>query len=67
MIAGADVPEDTIYKLLKGVYSEEGKKFLAAAFGGRAKQMTIENGNKNLVAPMHPGAIKFWKEMGKNF
>lgn len=67
MIARADVPDDVVYKILKSVYSDEGKKFLAAAFGGRAKQMTIANGNKNLVAPLHPGAMKFWKEMGKNF
>lgn len=29
------------------------------------KQMTVANGNKNLVAKLHPGAAKFWKEMGK--
>ena len=65
MIANKSVPDDVVYRILKGVYSDEGKKFLEAAYGGRAKQMTIENGNKNLVAPLHPGAEKFWKEMGK--
>lgn len=65
MIANKDVPADVIYKILKGVYSDPGRKFLTGAIGGRVKQMTIENGLKNLVAPLHPGAAKFWKEMGK--
>ena len=65
MIANKDVAEDVVYRVLKSVYSDAGKKFLTAAFGGRAKQMTIDNGLKNMVAPLHPGAVKFWKEMGK--
>ena len=65
MIVNKDVPADVVYRVLKSVYSAEGKKYLTAAFGGRAKQMTIENGLKNMVAPLHPGAARFWKEMGK--
>jgi len=65
LIANKDVPDDVVYQFLKGIYSDDGKAFLKAAYGGRADQMTVENGNKNLVAPMHPGAAKFWKEMGK--
>ena len=66
MIANKDVPADVIYKILKGVYSDPGRKFLTGAIGGRVKQMTVENGLKNLVAPLHPGAARFWKEMGKS-
>ena len=65
MIAHKDVSAEIVYRTLQGVYSDAGKKYLTAAFGGRAKQMTIANGNKNLVAPLHPGAAKFWKEKGK--
>ena len=65
LIAHKDVSADIVYRFLKGIYSDEGAKFLTAAYGGRAKQMTVANGNKNLVAPLHPGAEKFWKEMGK--
>lgn len=65
LIANANVSEDVVYNFLKGIYSADGTKYLTAAYGGRAKQMTIANGNKNLVAPMHPGAAKFWKEIGK--
>ncbi len=65
MIANKNMSDEAVYNILKGVYAAEGKKFLTAAFGGRAKQMTIANGLKNLVAPLHPGAAKFWKEMGR--
>ncbi len=65
LVAHRNVSADTIYKILKTAYSPEGRKFLTAAIGGRVKQMTIANGNKNLVAKLHPGAAKFWKEMGK--
>lgn len=65
MIANKDVPDEVVYEFLKGIYSQEGIDYLTAAYGDRAAQMTIENGNKNLVAPLHPGAEKFWKEMGK--
>jgi TRAP transporter TAXI family solute receptor len=65
LVAHKSVSADTIYKILKTAYSDEGRKFLTGAIGGRVKQMTVANGNKNLVAPLHPGAAKFWKEMGK--
>lgn len=65
LIAHKDVSADVVYRFLKGIYSADGAKYLTAAYGGRAKQMTVANGNKNLVAPLHPGAEKFWKEMGK--
>jgi TRAP-type uncharacterized transport system substrate-binding protein len=28
------------------------------------KEMSIEKGANGIVTPMHPGAIKFWKEKG---
>lgn len=65
MIANKNVPADVVYNVLKNIYAAKGKEFLKAAIGGRANQMTIANGLKNLVAPLHPGAEKFWKEMGK--
>lgn len=66
MVAHKDVPVDSVYKILKQAFSADGKKFLTAAIGGNVKQLTVANGNKNLVAPLHAGAVKFWKEMGKN-
>jgi TRAP transporter TAXI family solute receptor len=65
LVAHKSVSADVVYSILKTAYSAEGRKFLTAAIGGRVKQMTVANGNKNLVAKLHPGAAKFWKEMGK--
>ena len=28
------------------------------------KQMSVQSGVKGIVTPLHPGAIKFWKEKG---
>ena len=62
-VANKDVPEDVVYKLLEVIYTDEG---LAHMVGQKTtfKHMSIENGVNGIVTPMHPGAIKFWKEKG---
>ncbi|WP_456377776.1 TAXI family TRAP transporter solute-binding subunit [Thiolapillus sp.] len=62
-VANAKVPEDVVYKLLSTIYTDEG---LAHMVGQKKtfKSMTVENATNGIVTPMHPGAIKFWKEKG---
>jgi TRAP transporter TAXI family solute receptor len=62
-IASKKVPEDVVYNLLKAVYSEEGLAYMVSIHKS-AKAMSIEGGLTGIVTPLHPGAIKFWKEMG---
>ncbi len=62
-IANKDVPEDVVYKLLKTVYSPAGLKAMVEVHKS-AKAMSIEGGLTGIVTPLHPGATKFWKEMG---
>ncbi len=64
LIANKDVPEDVVYKILKRTFSKAGLEYMVNSHKS-AKAMNIENGGKELIAPpMHPGAIKFWKEVG---
>jgi TRAP transporter TAXI family solute receptor len=62
-IANKKVPEDLVYNLLKTVYSPDGLAYMVEVHKS-AVDMSIENGLKGIVTELHPGAIKFWKEMG---
>jgi len=63
IFAHKDVPEDVIYNLLKHFITEEGLEY-----GGSVtpvwKEWTIEKALDGLPIPLHPGAEKFWREIG---
>ena len=52
-----------VYELLSKIFTDEG---LAHMVGQKKtfKAMKVKDGIKGIVTPMHPGAIKFWKEKG---
>jgi TRAP transporter TAXI family solute receptor len=62
-VANSKVSDDTVYKLLSIVYTDEGLKHM---YGQKKtfKNMSLETGATNIVTPFHPGAEKFWKEKG---
>ncbi len=60
----ADVPEELVYKIMKTLWSKEGMAAMVAA-KKTFKAMTLENGFRGASVPLHPGAVKFWKEQGK--
>ena len=62
-VANADVPDDVVYKMLSLIYSGRGLAHMVRQ-KNTFKEMSIENGVKGIVTPMHPGAMKFWKEKG---
>lgn len=62
-VANKDVPAEDVYNLLKAVFSEEGLKYMVEVHKS-AKAMSIQSGLNGIVTPLHPGAEKFWKEMG---
>lgn len=61
-VTSAKVPEDTVYQLTRAVFEnfEEFKK-LHPAFSALDPKSMIKDG---LSAPLHPGAVKYYKEKG---
>ncbi|MEP7030778.1 MAG: TAXI family TRAP transporter solute-binding subunit [Pseudolabrys sp.] len=62
VVTSAKVPDDTVYALTKAVFEnfDEFKK-LHPAFAHLDQKAMIKDG---LSAPLHPGAIKYYKEKG---
>jgi len=66
LVANADVPAEDVYQLLKAVWSEAGLKHMVEQ-KKTFKAMSVADGLKGVnpeATPLHPGAVKFWKEMG---
>ena len=61
IVAGPQVPENVIYKLTK--YTWEHRQDVIDAHSVY-KQFTEETVPKGRTVPWHPGAEKFWKEVG---
>ncbi len=62
-VANAKVPDDVVYKLLSIIYTDEGLAHMVSQ-KKTFKEMSVENGVNGIVTPLHPGAEKFWKEIG---
>ncbi|HYH19362.1 MAG TPA: TAXI family TRAP transporter solute-binding subunit [Azospirillum sp.] len=62
LVTSAKVPDDMIYAVTKAVFEnfEEFKK-LHPAFANLDPKEMLKNGNS---APIHPGAVKYYKEKG---
>ncbi|MHB8919358.1 MAG: TAXI family TRAP transporter solute-binding subunit [Desulfocucumaceae bacterium] len=63
LLANAEVPDEVVYRLLSTLYSGKGRRYLEKR-SPVLKGMTRRSGARNVVIPMHPGAIRFWKEKG---
>ncbi|MES9871336.1 MAG: TAXI family TRAP transporter solute-binding subunit [Sedimenticola sp.] len=62
-VANSKVSEDTVYKMLSTIYTDEGLAHMKAQ-KKTFKHMSLDTGTQGVVTPWHPGAIKFWKEKG---
>lgn len=61
-VTRADVPEDVVYTVVKAVFENFDQfKKLHPAFANLDPQQMIKD---SLSAPLHPGAIKYYKEKG---
>ncbi|RKZ14370.1 C4-dicarboxylate ABC transporter substrate-binding protein [bacterium] len=64
LCANAEVPADIVYGVMKTLWSKDGMKAMTDA-KKTFKTMTLENAFDGASVPLHPGAVKFWEEMGK--
>lgn len=55
--------DDLVYNIAKALWSKEGMQAMVTA-KKTFKAMTMENNFKGASVPLHPGAVKFWKEKG---
>ena len=61
-VSSADVPDDVVYTIVKAVFENfDGFKKLHPAFANLKEAEMIKDG---LSAPLHPGAVKYYKEKG---
>ncbi len=61
-VTSADVPDDVVYQVVKAVFDNFDRfKGLHPAFANLKEEEMISDG---LSAPLHPGAVKYYKERG---
>ncbi|MCX7165763.1 MAG: TAXI family TRAP transporter solute-binding subunit [Rhodocyclales bacterium] len=61
LVTHEGVPTDTIYKMTKSMWENVDQLYAAHA---AAKAMKKENAAKGMPLPLHPGAEKYYKEIG---
>lgn len=65
LIAHKDVPEAVVYEFTRLAYSEAAIRQVNLAFAGaNVNRSEPLSGN---IGPVHPGAAKFWKEIGVKY
>ena len=63
LCANAEVPAETVYEIMRTLWSKSGLAAMAAAkstFG----TMSVESGLTGVNIPLHEGAIRFWEKKG---
>ncbi len=63
MVTSAKVPEQVVYDVTKALYSDDTRKTLDNGHA-KGKLITRDNAVKGAGIPFHPGAEKFYKEVG---
>lgn len=61
LVSHAGVPTETVYKMTKAMYENLDQMVAAHA---AAKAIKREDGPKNMPLPLHPGAEKYYREVG---
>ncbi len=63
LITGKDQPDDLIYEITKAMWNDNTRKLLDKGHA-KGKVITLENATRGVLIPYHPGAEKYYKEIG---
>jgi TRAP transporter TAXI family solute receptor len=63
LVTSAKVDAETVYQITKALYSDATQKTLQAGHA-KGKYITKENAVKGIGIPFHPGAERYYKEVG---
>lgn len=61
LVTRSDLSDETVYAMTKAIFENLNELYNAHA---AAKVIKVDTGAKNPIAPMHPGAAKYFKEKG---
>ena len=61
LMINKNVPEETVYKMVKAICEKRDDIVIAAPFW---KSFTAEKACEGLALPIHPGAAKYYREKG---
>lgn len=64
LVANAEVPDEVVYNLLATIYDKKGLHYMGQQ-NPALKDMSPRSGARGVIIPMHPGAVKYWKEKGR--
>jgi TRAP transporter TAXI family solute receptor len=60
-IGRADLPNDLVYQLVKAIHENQPR---LAQIHSAARETLPENALKDTFLPFHPGAIRYYREIG---
>ncbi|WP_295161305.1 TAXI family TRAP transporter solute-binding subunit [uncultured Brachyspira sp.] len=63
IVVNNNIPENIVYNLMKTLFDK--KSDLAAAHA-KGEELNIEDSYKGISIPFHPGALKYYQELGYN-
>ncbi|HWA29781.1 MAG TPA: TAXI family TRAP transporter solute-binding subunit [Rhizomicrobium sp.] len=64
-IVSDQTPKDTVYGVARALFSPANRSALDQG-PAAARSISISNAQRNLTAPLHPGAAKFYRDVGKS-
>lgn len=64
-IVHKDVPDALVYDMVRTAYSSEGRAHMRQVFQP-LRDMTVAQARRGLTVPVHPGAMRFWAEHGRD-